>query len=197
MKTPVIVGIAAAATLGLGLANMALSGGWNLDGALAGSRITARWAFAWFIVAWSASSVAKLWPGGWRTVLLRRRRAVGLGFAASHFVHAGFFIAAIAVFGAERPLITFVGGGLGYVFIAAMAATSNDASVRALGPKRWKLLHTVGGWYVLAIFLNSYVGRLTEKPLVGLYGVGLIAVAVGLRIAAYVKGRSRLQAART
>ncbi len=195
MKTPVIVGMAAAATLLLGLANLSLSGGWSEEGLLAGSRITARWAFAWFIVAWSASSVARLWPGGWRAVLLRRRRAVGLGFAAGHFVHAGFFIAAMAM-GTERSLVTIVGGGLGYAFIAAMTVTSNDASVRAMGPKAWKLLHQVGGWYVLVIFLNSYLGRLLgEKPLVGLYGVGLIALAIALRIAAFAKGRARLQAA--
>ena len=196
MRTPVIVALAAAATLALGLTAMALGGGWSADGAGAGTRITARWSFAWFITAWSASSIAALWPGGWRTTLLRRRRAVGLGFAAGHFVHAGFFLTAIFVFAAERSLVTFIGGGLGYAFIAAMAATSNNASVRALGPKRWKLLHQVGGWYVLLIFFNSYLGRLLDdKPLVGAYGVGLIALAVGLRVAAFAKGRARLQAA--
>jgi sulfoxide reductase heme-binding subunit YedZ len=196
MKTPVIVGLAAAGCLAIGLANGALQGGWDAEGVGAGTRITSRWAFVFFIAAFSASSVAKLWPGGWRTVLLRRRRAVGLSFAASHFVHAGFFLTAIFVFGAERSLITFIGGGLAYVFIAAMAATSNNASVKALGQKNWKLLHQVGGWYVLLIFFNSYLGRLMgDKPLVGAFGVGLIALAVGLRIAAALRGRFRLQAA--
>jgi sulfoxide reductase heme-binding subunit YedZ len=196
MRTPVIVGLAAAGCLALGLANAGLQGGWNQDGVLAGTRITSRWAFAWFITAWSASSIAALWPGGWRTTLLRRRRAVGLGFAAGHFIHAGFFLTAIFVFDAERNIVTFIGGGLGYAFIAAMALTSNNTAVRALGPKRWKLLHQIGGWYVLLIFLNSYLGRLLgDHPLVGAYGVGLIALAIGLRIAAFAKGRARLQAA--
>src|SRR5215218_8344314 len=132
MKTPVIVALAAAGCLAIGLANAALQGGWDADGVGAGTRITSRSAFVWFITAWSASSLAQLWPGGWRTALLRRRRAVGLGFAAGHFVHAGFFLTAIFVFGADRSLITFIGGGLGYLFIAAMAATSNGASVKAL-----------------------------------------------------------------
>jgi sulfoxide reductase heme-binding subunit YedZ len=196
MRTPVIVGLAAAGCLAIGLANSALQGGWDVDGALAGSRITSRWAFVFFIAAFSASSLAKLWPGGWRTALLRRRRGVGLSFAASHFVHAGFFLTAIFVFGAERSLITFIFGGLAYLFIAAMAATSNDASVKTLGPRRWKLLHQVGGWYIVFIFANSYVGRLVgDKPLLGAFGTGLIVLAVGLRIAAALKGRSRLQAA--
>lgn len=196
MRTPVIVAGAAVATALIGLGAMALSGGLDQEGARAGASLTARWSFLWFVTAWSASSIAKLWPGGWRTMLLRRRRAVGLGFAAGHFVHAGFFLTAIFVFGAERNIVTFVGGGLGYAFIAAMAATSNDAAVRAMGPKGWKLLHQVGGGYVAFIFFASYLGRLIgEKPLVGAFGVGLLTLAVALRIAAFVKGRARLQAA--
>lgn len=196
LRTPVVVAGAAIVTLAVGLAAMALGGGLDQEGAQAGAALTARWAFLWFITAWSASSIAKLWPGGWRTTLVRRRRAVGLGFAASHFVHAGFFLAAIFVFGVERSAITFIFGGLGYAFIAAMAATSTDGAVRALGPKRWKLLHAIGGWYVAFIFANSYVGRLLgEKPLVGAFGTTLLVLAIGLRIAAFAKGRARLQAA--
>ena len=110
-------------------------------------------------------------------------------------MHLGFVFAALS-FGAERSMVTFIFGGLGYVLIAAMAATSNDTAVRALGPRRWKLLHSVGGWYVAFIFANSYVGRLLgEKPLVGAFGVTLLVLAIGLRIAAFAKGRARLQAA--
>ena len=194
MKTPhIVIGTAIAATL-IGIGAMALAGVAQ-EGARAAASLTARWAFVWFITAWSASSVAKLWPGGRRTALLRRRRAVGLGFAANHFVHLGFVFAALS-FGAERSMVTFIFGGLGYVLIAAMAATSNDTAVRALGPARWKLLHSVGGWYVAFIFANSYVGRLLgEKPLVGAFGVTLLVLAIGLRIAAFAKGRARLQAA--
>ena len=196
MRTHVFVTMVALTAAAIGLMAMLLGGGFTHDGVLEATRLTARWSFTWFITAWSASSLARLWPGGWRAVLLRRRRAVGLGFAFSHFVHAGFFLTAIFAFGAERSLVTFIGGGLGYAFIAALAATSTDSAVKAMGPKTWKLLHQVGGWYVLLIFLNSYLSRLLgEKPLVGAWGVGLIALAVGLRIAAFVKGRARLQAA--
>lgn len=196
MKTPQIVAIAAVLAAAVGLTAMLAAGGWTDHGAAAGARMTARYSFAWFIAAWSASSLARVWPGGWRTLLLRRRRAVGLGFAASHIVHAGFFATAILVFGKPTGPVLLIGGGLGYVFILAMAATSNDASVRALGPKGWKLLHSVGGWYIAAIFANSYLYRLFgDKPLVGAYGVGLLTLALGLRIAAFAKGRARLQAA--
>ena len=193
MKTHYFVASAAVAALLIGLTASALGG---LHGAQDGAAVTARWAFVWFITAWSASSLARLWPGGWRTALLRRRRAIGLGFAASHFVHLGFVIAPLSA-GAERSMITFVFGGAAYVLIAAMAATSNNVSVKAMGPKAWKLLHSIGGWYVAFIFANSYVGRLfsDDKMLIGAFGTGLLALAIGLRIAAFAKGRMRLQAA--
>jgi len=195
MKTPTIVAGAAAAALLIGLTAMTLAGGFTHDGVLEGVRLTARWSFAWFIAAWSASSLARLWPGGWRGQLLRRRRAVGLGFAFSHFVHAGFFLVAIAMFGAKVPPPILIGGGLGYAVIVAMAATSNNASMKALG-RGWKVLHSFGGAYLLLIFFVSYLGRLMNgKPLVGAYGVALIAAAITLRVAAFAKERAELQAA--
>lgn len=192
MRTHYFVASAALAGLLIGLVSTALNG-WH--GVEEGAAVTARWAFVWFVTAWSASSIAKLWPGGWRTALLRRRRAVGLAFAASHFVHLGFVLAALSL-GGERSLITFVFGGAAYVLIAAMAATSNNVSVKVMGARNWKLLHSIGGWYIAFIFANSYLGRLLgEKPIVGAFGVTLLALAIGLRIAAFAKGRMRLQAA--
>lgn len=196
MKTPVIVASAAAAALLIGLTATMLAGGFTHDGVLQGVRLTARWSFAWFIAAWSASSIAKLWPGGWRTELLRRRRAVGLGFAFSHFVHAAFFLTAILAFGHKAPMVVLIGGGIGYAFVLAMAATSNNASMKALGPKAWKALHSFGGVYLLLIFFNSYLGRLMNgKPLVGAYGVALVTLAITLRVAAFAKERADLQPA--
>jgi DMSO/TMAO reductase YedYZ heme-binding membrane subunit len=196
MKTPVIVAGAATAALLIGLTATMLAGGFTEDGVLQGVRLTARWSFAWFITAWSASSLANLWPGGWRAMLLRRRRAIGLGFAFSHFVHAAFFLTAIFAFGHEAAPVILIGGGLGYVVVIAMAATSNNAAMKALGPKAWKALHSFGGVYLLLIFLNSYLGRLANgKPIVGAYGVALIGAAVTLRVAAFAKNRVALQAA--
>jgi len=190
----IVLGAALTALI-LGLSFTQAFGGWTKDGVLAGTAITARWAFPWFIAAWSASSLARLWPGGWRTALLRRRRAVGLAFAANHFVHLGFVVAAVSQFDETRPLYVYLLGGGAYVMIAAMALTSNDAAQRWMGLKGWRLLHAVGGWWVLIIFANSYVGRLMTKPAIAAPAVILIVAALALRIAAALKGRSRAQAA--
>lgn len=186
---------AALAALALGIGFTLHDGGWTRDGVLSGTRITARWAFPWFVAAWSASSLARLWPGGWRAALLRRRRAFGLAFAANHFVHLGFLLIALNVFGEFRSLGVIFGGGLTYVFIGAMALTSNDAAVRRMGPRRWKLLHQVGGWAIFGVFANSYVGRLMEKPGLAIPAVSLLTIALTLRIAAMLKSRPAPQAA--
>ena len=195
IPTWIVVAGAAVVALALGLSFTQAYGGWTRDGVLAGTAITARWAFPFFIAAWSASSLAKLWPGGWRTVLLRRRRAIGLAFAANHFVHLGFVVAAVSTFGETRPLFVYLLGGGAYVMIALMALTSNDAAQRAMGHRNWKLLHAVGGWWVLVIFANSYVSRLMEKPAIAGPAVALIVAALALRIAEALKGRLKPQAA--
>lgn len=161
-----------------------LVNGWSFDGAISAASWTARWSFIWFLLAWCASSLATLWPGGWRRQLLRRRRAAGISFAAAHVVHAVFFTTAILVFGVERPVPVLVSGGLVYAVILTMAATSNDAAVRWLGAQRWRRLHTIGGWIVLVVFANSYIGRLLEMSATGAIGTLLIIAAIGLRFAA-------------
>lgn len=196
IPTWTIVAGAALIAVALGLGFTQAYGGYTEKGVLAGTAITARWAFPFFIAAFAASSLARLWPGGWRTALLRRRRAIGLAFAANHFVHLGFVITAVSQFGVERPLFVYLVAGGAYTMIALMALTSNNAAQRWLGMARWKLMHAIGGWWVLVIFTNSYVGRLMEKPAIAAPAVALIVLAVGLRIAAALKGRGmRAQAA--
>lgn len=197
MRTPtwvIVAGAAAVASL-IAVAGALAFGGWTAEGVGAATRFTARWSFPWFLTAWTASSLATLWPGGWRTVLLRRRRAVGLAFAANHTVHFAALLTGILAFGRETALVTIVGGGTVYLFIALMALTSNDAAVRRMGPGRWRLLHAVGGWAILLVFTNSYVGRIGEKPWLGIPAAALIASAVLLRGLAWMKRHRRAQAA--
>jgi methionine sulfoxide reductase heme-binding subunit len=123
--TIVIVLIAMVTTSVAGILNAAWQGGWSIDGALAATRITARFSFVWFIAAWSVSALAFHWPGGWRTALLRRRRAVGLGFAAAHGVHLVALSLALGYFGHVSSALAIYGGGFCYAVIFAMAATSN------------------------------------------------------------------------
>lgn len=191
--TAIIILLAAIGALMLGALGLQLHG-YGQDGFGAAARFTARWSFAWFLAAWSASAWATLFPGGWRSALLFNRRGVGLAFATAHLIHAMFFIVAIWVMGRHTSLPTVIGGGLGYVFVILMALTSNDAAVRALGPKRWKLLHTIGADYIAFIFAFTYLGRLGSAPNLGAAALSLLAAVVFLKLAAQAR-RKRLRPA--
>lgn len=194
VSTPAIIGLAALAATGVAAFGYAEFGGWTAEGAGAAARYTARFSFPIFVIAWSASALATLWPRGWRGVLLRRRRAVGLSFAAAHFVHFAALSIAVFVFAAQPSAKTIYGGGFTYVLIAAMALTSNDWSVRTLGPRHWKILHTLGGLAVAIVFTVSYLGRLDAKPWLAIPALTLLGVAVLLKMLAWTKRRAPQQA---
>lgn len=153
------------------------------------TRLTARLSVLFFIAAFAASALFAFWPSGLTRALLQNRRNIGLAFALAHFIHLGVLVAYFGVSGEDPGLARIIGGGLGYMLIALMAATSNDWSARRLG-RNWNRLHTVGGWYVWLIFLNSYLGRVMEgREPVFLFG-GITALLV---IAALLKIVTRLR----
>ena len=150
-------------------------------------RVTARFSTALFLLAFTASAVWRFWPNAWTSWQRRNRRYLGVSFAVSHFTHLG----AIAALGrlapeelaADANAITWIFGGLAYVFIAAMTLTSFDRTAQMLGPRAWTLLHTTGSYYVWLIFANSYVSRAVLLP--EYIPVALLVVsALALRIAA-------------
>ncbi len=194
VSTSTVIVLATLAALGVASYGYAEFAGWNADAAGAAARYTARFSFLWFVAAWSASALATLWPGGWRGVMLRRRRALGLGFAAAHFVHLAALLIAVLVFASQPSAKTVYGGGAGYVFVALMALTSNDWSVRTLGPRNWKLLHTLGALTIAVIFAVSYLGRLEDKAWLAIPALTLLGGAVLLKLAASIKKRAPLTA---
>ncbi len=157
-------------------------------------RLTARTSVVLFTAAFAASSVARVCPRPLTRWMLRNRRYLGLSFAVSHAVHLLFIIYAAAVAGfLEINTVTLVGGGLAYMFIAAMAATSFDGAVTWLGRQRWQRLHTIGVYYIWFIFLQSYVPRALESA--AYIPVALLLVgALVLRLAAARLGARRATA---
>lgn len=164
------------------------------DGLLELTRLTARTSVFFFLAAFAASSLVRLWPSEVARALLVNRRSIGLAFALAHFIHLAALTAYFIV-SAENPgTVAIIGGGLAYIFIALMAVTSNNAAVRHLG-RNWKRLHTVGGWYIWLIFLNSYLGRtLDGRAPVALFGAitALLALAALIRFAAWLTRKRAL-----
>ncbi len=150
-------------------------------------RATARTSLVLFLLAFAASGLARLRPGGFSAWLLRNRRQVGVGFAVSHLLH----LAAIVALARRDPILfdalttpaSYIFGGLGYAFILAMLATSFDTTARAIGPRAFARLHGTGIWFLWLMFLINFGKRIPAHPSYVL-AIVLACAALAVRIAA-------------
>ena len=156
-------------------------------------RTTARTSFALFLAAFTASALHRLWPGPFTRWLRRNRRNLGVAFAISHGVHAAAIITLAVLQPAAFHATGDMGrvpGLIGYGFIALMTATSFDRTAAAIGPRAWRLLHTVGSLYLWGAFLQAFAKRAPHAPAYW----PLVAIAVGalvLRVVAWRHQRAR------
>ena len=136
-----------------------LAQGAGVEGWHRATQLTARFSAFLFLTAFLARPLSRIIVSPATITLLRERRGIGLGFAGAHTVHLAAILTYFAKGGVVPPIFVPILGGIGYALIWAMAATSNDRAQRALG-RNWKRLHTVGLYYVWAIFFLTYLGRL-------------------------------------
>lgn len=173
--TAVILALIAATLLAMGTGE---------EGVRAVIRLTARTSVLLFAAAFAARPLRTLWTSSFTAWLRRRRRQVGLSFAMSHLLHLIAIIVLFMRWDASTSAITVIFGGLGYVFILLMAITSNDASVRRLGARRWSVLHTTGSYLLWIIFANSYIPRAIADPAyapLALLVIGILALRIVAR----------------
>jgi DMSO/TMAO reductase YedYZ heme-binding membrane subunit len=168
--------------------------GGGAEGVRAAIRATARISLLLFLGAFLASSLHALMRRGATQWLCRNRRYLGLGFAWSHFVHLLFILLFwrldAPAFLEGRTPGSFVPGTIGYLFIAALAATSFDGPARRIGPKAWKLLHVTGVWFIFVQFAVSFGKRVEAKPAYVWFMV-LLAAALAVRIGGWMAKRRR------
>jgi methionine sulfoxide reductase heme-binding subunit len=150
---------------------------------LLAARYTARASFAVFLIVYSASSLLRLWPSAMTKAFVRHRRQWGLGFALAHTIHLGALAYYNIIILNMPGLQALLGGGLAYGLMFVMAATSNNASMKAMGIW-WKRLHTLGIHWIWFIFTFSYFGRLfePERWMQGAVLFPLCMAALGLRV---------------
>jgi sulfoxide reductase heme-binding subunit YedZ len=130
--------------------------GWDAEGIRLVIRATARSSLVLFVLAFTATAMVELLPSEATRWQRRNRRYLGVSFAVSHLIH---LIAILALASIDQALFwkltninTIVLAGTAYLFIAAMAATSFDRTAAWLGPRKWRLLHLLGGWYIWISF---------------------------------------------
>ena len=183
-----LVGLTALAAGLLTFATYAAAGG-DREGLSAAVRWTARLSGSLFLLAFSASSLRQLWPNPLTHYLLSNRRYLGVSFGVAHAWHLCAVIAFLRRPEVDPEPVSLIVGLLTVGFIAAMLATSFDASAAWLGARRWKLLHTTGGWLIWIVFFYTWAGAALTQPISGLM-VLLTLAALGVRIVA-VRARRR------
>jgi DMSO/TMAO reductase YedYZ heme-binding membrane subunit len=165
-------------------------------------RGSARLGFALFLPAFVSSSLVTLVPGGFSRWLVSRRRALGLSCAVAQLT-AG---AAIVAFHSRYPKhfmeVTYplqrIGGLSGFVALGLLGATSFEPAKRWLGPERWRRLHGVAMRTLALNYLVSYGRRaVVNRDPVYMPFLGLLLLAMGLRVGAGVKTAQRRSSAST
>jgi len=169
-------------------------------------QLSVRCAVPWLYLAFAASSLVAVIPGSLSRWLLRNRKLIGLCFAAAmawqlFFIlwlvglHTDYYVHEVYV------LSDVVEGVVGYTFLIAMVLTSFKFGRSRLTPKHWKLLHTVGIYWLWIYAWSVYWFNLFyyQDPAVPIdyvyYWSGLLAW--GLRMFAWSKKRWRQSAAQT
>ena len=143
------------------------------------TRYSAHLAFVFLLLAFSASTLKAVVNNAQTRGLVRYRRQLGLGFATAHTFHLVALILFLSNLEGYSVDASVAVAGFGYVVTALLALTSNDYSVRRLGPAKWKQLHAIGISILMLYFFVAFSGRLLTNfaPIYGVY-VALIATAV-------------------
>jgi len=169
---------------------------FEVDGVRMVIRFTARSSLLLFCLAFGAAALARLWPNAWTRWQRRNRRYLGLSFAASHAIHAVAIVAFAkmdpAGFAEATSAASYIFGDIGYAFIIAMSATSFERTAALIGPRAWRALHLVGGYYLWFQFMVSFGKRVPAMPLYAAFLLPLLAV-MALRLiamAAHPRGRT-------
>jgi DMSO/TMAO reductase YedYZ heme-binding membrane subunit len=165
---------AAAAIVGTLCVGVLALEGADTAGVRACIRGTARTSLALLLVVFSASALARRWPRPATRWLLRNRRYLGLSLAVSHGFHLVFIVSLSAMGqGRDTSFATVYGGGLAFVLLAVMAATSNDASQRWLGAA-WRRLHLLGVYALWLVFASVYLPQAADDLLSALSVLALL-----------------------
>ena len=148
-------------------------------------RATARTSVVLFTAAFVASALRRRWPGRATRWMLANRRYLGVSFAVSHGLH---LVAILALAGwsvsrmvADASPTAAILGGIAYLFVLAMVATSFDRTAAWLGPRKWSRLHTIGVYWIWTVFFASFAPRAFTSPLYVPFAL-LLAAALGIRL---------------
>jgi hypothetical protein len=133
--------------------------GTDLDSLKLGLRVTARWSFLFFWIAYTGKALTTLF--GPVLAPLGRGRDFGLAYAAAMLSHVVILVWMYLITShaplAGNALILFV---VGIIFTYLLAVLSFGRLAEALGPVGWRALRFVGLNYILFAFSVDFVPAL-------------------------------------
>jgi len=155
----------------------------------ASTRLAIAWSakisFTLFCMAFAASAVHQRMKNSFSFWWLMNRKYFGISFAISHLIHLVFLVGLQQVFHPVFELAattSIMAGGMAYFFVVTMLLTSFESFAKYLSRKNWKLLHTIGGYWIWVIFLSTYAKKVREVGVVFLPFVLILLMVFILRI---------------
>ncbi len=120
-------------------------------------------AFPMFWLAFAAGPLQRRLPILSSPWVLRNRRYLGICFGIAFLLHA-LLIYFLSVtypenFDQPAPKVLFYGVLL-FSITAFMLFTSNNLAVKYLTRPLWRLLHSLGGYFLLVVFLGAFVSNI-------------------------------------
>ena len=149
-----------------------------------------RCALPLFLVAFTASSLATLWPSAGTRWLLANRRYIGLAFAFGMAWHFSFVAYTIWTFGNPLNVKATALDAIGLVFLLLLTLTSFRSFARHLSRVNWRRLHKTGVYVIWLVATAIYFHSVREGW--GLFYRVVFAVLLAawvLRAAAWAKKR--------
>jgi sulfoxide reductase heme-binding subunit YedZ len=154
-----------------------------------------RCALPTFLLAFTASSLATLWPTPLSRWLLSNRRYIGLAFAYGMTLH--FTLVAYSILSFGNGLNSFVTALdlIGAGFLLAMTLTSFRWFARRLSLANWRRLHKAGAYAIWLLATYIYVSDVRyERDVVHALVATAFLAAWILRVTAWAVRRGLIDA---
>jgi hypothetical protein len=155
-RTALWLGSAFAGALALAAVTMLLEG-TGPTGTIEGLRLTARFSFAFFWLAYVGGALSILFGPAFNTIA-RRSRELGLSFASAQLVHVGLVIW-LARISPPQPvrdaIMPFF--AIGVVWTYLLAGLSMNQARDIFGPDMLRVLRTIGSEYIALTFFTDFV----------------------------------------
>jgi len=149
-----------------------------------------RCALPWFLVAFTASSLASLWPSRFTRWLRSNRRYFGLAFAFGMGWHLAFVGYSILLFGNRLNAKATALDLIGLFFLLLLTLTSFQYFARRLSATDWRRLHKAGVYVIWFLATEIFLGIVRGgADLLHRLFLSLLVLAFLLRVAAWLKRR--------